>query len=326
MKKACRFGQHEVLKELWSRRIGNSLGAIRWCRGRGRHEEYGLDVLPSMGTLPAGLHGRSRREVHMMNECSTIFLVHRRFVPYRIPACPHSLDYSSSPGLRPKGARLRASSLPFPSNIGYLTPATKYPSAPIYHDIVHHRHGPGTRQAHGQIRAVAVRPARQRETITRLRRRISCSALYSNTAKTEVCPDYYVPRVVCQNDALNPSASAFSTIDEVPSDTDTMPGDGYPQPIVNPGPLQGPDEAQRCRIWLHRGADCQRTDPLAAPVATDMSADGPGRRDASPADSAFGADPPRSPREGLEWVWHPRGYWVERDIDDPVPVCFGICG
>lgn len=62
----------------------------------------------------------------------------------------------------------------------------------------------------------------------------------------------------------------------------------------------------------------------------DMTVDGLGRPgDASPSDSAFGADPPRSPREGFEWVWHPRGYWVERESDEAalkMPMCLGICG
>lgn len=130
--------------------------------------------------------------------------------------------------------------------------------------------------------------------------------------------------VVSQYDALTRSPPAISTIEEVPSDTNTMPDHRHPRPIVNPGPLQGNEGTQRCRQWLPGSVDCQTTDPIAP---TDTNADGPGRRgNISPADSAFGADPPRSPREGLEWVWHPRGYWVERDMDEPVPVCFRSCG
>lgn len=33
----------------------------------------------------------------------------------------------------------------------------------------------------------------------------------------------------------------------------------------------------------------------------------------------FGADPPRPPKAGYEWVWFPEGYWAERRVPDRVP-------
>ncbi|MBE3042251.1 hypothetical protein IMZ48_06665 [Candidatus Bathyarchaeota archaeon] len=130
-----------------------------------------------------------------------------------------------------------------------------------------------------------------------------------------------------EDDALTQSSLATSTIEEVPSDVDTLLGQRYPRPIINPGPLQGSKVAQFCKQQSPGPSDSPTTDPFTAVAAAATIVDGPGRRGAtSPTDSAFGADPPRPPQEGLEWVWHPRGYWAERDVDEPAPACFGICG
>lgn len=137
---------------------------------------------------------------------------------------------------------------------------------------------------------------------------------------------------ICLGTTADPASLGSSTIEEVSSDADTMPERRIPRPTATSKQLPpGPKVVHHCRPWFSRRsryADSWNTGPGLSAAPTNTSLGGPSRANhGSPFDSQF-FDPPRPPQEGCEWVWHPRGYWVEREVDEPVPKptgCFGVC-
>lgn len=130
----------------------------------------------------------------------------------------------------------------------------------------------------------------------------------------------------------DPVSFGFSTIEEVSSDADTMPERKSPRSVATSKPLPpGPKVVHHCRPWFpirSRYADYLNIGSGSPAAHTDTSLGGPSRANhISPFNNEL-SDPPRPPQKGYEWVWHPRGYWVDREVDESVPEptgCFGVC-